>query len=147
MKPVQRERKDKRYLLTLDLKPFGSQVKQKHSASKEFQSLAVRGKKLMTSRNSNRKSAYQNNEQICQENMEVQPGRSLQMNVYQSNTYRKNFSWLQFDDKLSVQERQHVKDQQSDIPTSAAHLTYPSSGQEHKLRHDNIIPSKIVWKI
>ena len=87
----------------------------------------MRGKKLMTSRNSDRKSAYQNNE-ICQENMEVQPGQSLQMNVYQSNTYRKNFSWLQFDDKLSVQERQHVKDQQSDIPTSAAHLTYPSSG-------------------
>ena len=30
------------------LKPFKSEVKGKHSAGKEFQSLAVRGKKLLT---------------------------------------------------------------------------------------------------
>ena len=34
--------------LILDLKPFRSQVKRKHSIGKEFQSLALRGKKLLT---------------------------------------------------------------------------------------------------
>ena len=37
----------KRCLLILDLKPFKSYVKGKHSIS-EFQSLAVQGKKLLT---------------------------------------------------------------------------------------------------
>ena len=38
----------KRCLLILVLKPFRSQAKGKHSISKEFQSLAVQGKKLLT---------------------------------------------------------------------------------------------------
>ena len=38
----------KKCLLTLDLKPFISQVKGKYSAGKEFLSLAVQGKKLLT---------------------------------------------------------------------------------------------------
>ena len=37
-----------RCLLILDLKPFKSWVKEKHSAGREFQSLAVRGKILLT---------------------------------------------------------------------------------------------------
>ena len=36
------------YLLTLDLKSFISYIKGKHTAGKEFQSLAVRGKELLT---------------------------------------------------------------------------------------------------
>ena len=40
--------KKKKCLFTLDLKPFRSQVKEKHSAGTEFQSLAEGGKKLLT---------------------------------------------------------------------------------------------------
>ena len=38
----------KRCLLILDIKPLRSQVKGKHSISRKFQNLAVRGKKLLT---------------------------------------------------------------------------------------------------
>ena len=38
----------KRCLLILDLKPLRSYVKGKHSVGREFQSLAVRGKELLT---------------------------------------------------------------------------------------------------
>ena len=47
-KSVKKEPTVKRYLLILDLKPLRSQVKGKHSIGREFQSLAVRGKKLLT---------------------------------------------------------------------------------------------------
>ena len=47
-KAVYKEPKDKRCLLTLDLKLFRSSVKEKHYASIELQSLAVWGKKLLT---------------------------------------------------------------------------------------------------
>ena len=40
--------KDKRYLLTLDLVPFLSEIKGKNSTGKELQSLAVWGNKLLT---------------------------------------------------------------------------------------------------
>ena len=45
---VYKEPTVKRCLLILDLNPFRSQVKGKHSIGKEFQSLAVRGMKLLT---------------------------------------------------------------------------------------------------
>ena len=44
--------------------------------------------------------------------MEVEPVEPLQINIYQSNTYRKDLSWLQFNDEQRVQERQQVKNQQ-----------------------------------
>ena len=47
-KSVQKEPTVKRCLLILDLKPLRSQVKGKHSIGREFQSLAARGKKLLT---------------------------------------------------------------------------------------------------
>ena len=47
-KSVQKEPTVKRCLLILDLKPPRSQVKGKHSQDREFQSLAVWGKKLLT---------------------------------------------------------------------------------------------------
>ena len=43
------------------------------------------------------------------------PVEPLQMNIYQSNTYKKELSWLYFNDKPSVQERQQVKNQQLHI--------------------------------
>ena len=45
---VQKEPTVQRCLLILGLKPFTSQVKENHSIGREFQSLAVRGKKLLT---------------------------------------------------------------------------------------------------
>ena len=48
MKSVQKEPTVKRCLLILDLKPLRSYMKGKHSIGREFQSLAVRGKKLLT---------------------------------------------------------------------------------------------------
>ena len=51
----------------------------------------------------------------------------VQMNIYQSNTYKEDLRWPYFDDEPSVQERQQELDQQSYIPVSVAHLTYPSS--------------------
>ena len=47
-KSVSKEPTVKRCLLILDLKPFRSQAKGKHSIGREFRSLAVRGKKLST---------------------------------------------------------------------------------------------------
>ena len=47
-KSVQKEPTIKRCLLILDLKPLRSQTKAKNSIGREFQSLAVRGKKLLT---------------------------------------------------------------------------------------------------
>ena len=47
----------------------------------------------------------------------------LQMNICQSNTHKKNLSWLHFDDEPRVQERQQVKDQQSCISVFAAYPT------------------------
>ena len=48
--------------------------------------------------------------------MEVEPVQLVQTNIYQSNTYRKDLSWLHFDDEPRAQERQQLKAQQSNIP-------------------------------
>ena len=58
---------------------------------------------------------YQNNVKTSLKNKEVEPVEPVQMNLYQSNTYRNDLSWLHFDDEPRVQERQQVKDQQSCI--------------------------------
>ena len=47
-KSIQKEPTVQRCLLILDLKPFRSQVKGKHSIGREFQNLSVRGKELLT---------------------------------------------------------------------------------------------------
>ena len=39
----------------------------------------------------------------------------IQINIYQSYAYRKDLSWLHFDNEPRVQERQQLKDQQSHI--------------------------------
>ena len=49
------------------------------------------------------------------------------MNIYQSDTYRKDFSWLDFDNEPRIQERQQKKDQQSCNPVFVAYPTIPSS--------------------
>ena len=68
------------------------------------------------------------------------------MKIYQSNTCRKDVSWLHFDNEPRVQQRQ-VKEQHSYICVFVAYLLFPSSSKEHQLRHDNSIPCKAVWYI
>ena len=48
------------------------------------------------------------------------PVKPVQINIYESNTYRKDLSWLHFDDEPWIQERQQVKDQQSHISVFVA---------------------------
>ena len=51
----------------------------------------------------------------------------VQINIYQNNVYRKNFSWQHFDDGQRVQDRQQMKDQQSCISVFVAYVTISSS--------------------
>ena len=52
---------------------------------------------------------------------------AVQMNIDQSNMYRKDLNWLHLEDELRVQERQQVKRQQSYIFIFVAYRTIPSS--------------------
>ena len=76
--------------------------------------------------------------------MEVVSFEPLQINIYQSNNYRKDFSWLYVDDEPRVQERQYMKDQHSYISVFVAYLIFSSSSLEHQFRHDNSIPCMAV---
>ena len=58
--------------------------------------------------------------------------------LYQSNTYRKDLSWLHFNDESRSQERQQEKEQQSCLSDFVAYLTIPSSNQKHKSRHATV---------
>ena len=49
------------------------------------------------------------------------------MNNYQSNTYRKDLSWLHFDNEPRVKKRHPVNNQQYCISVSVAYPTIPSS--------------------
>ena len=60
------------------------------------------------------------------ESKEVEPGEPVQMNIYQGNTYRKDLSWLYFDDDPMVSDRLQVKEQQSYMAISVAYLTFTS---------------------
>ena len=53
---------------------------------------------------------YQNKEYTSLENKEMEPPKPVQMNICQSNTYRKDLSWLHFDGEPSAQQ---VKNQNS----------------------------------
>ena len=59
---------------------------------------------------------YQNNEYTSLENKEVEPIQPVQMNIYQSNTYKKDLSWLYFNSEAKVQERQQTKDSSPAYP-------------------------------
>ena len=47
----------------------------------------------------------------------------VQINIYESSSYKKDFSWLNFHDEPRVQDRQQVKDHQSYISIFVAYLT------------------------
>ena len=63
-------------------------------------------------------------------NKEVESAEPVQMNIYQSNIYKKDLSWLHFDDEPWVQERQQVKVQQSSISVFIAYLTMPRDTEQ-----------------
>ena len=75
---------------------------------------------LVTSRNGDRKIM----QSIRITSRQVEP---LPMNIYQSNTYRKDLRWPHFDDEPRVQEKHQLKDHQSCIFVFVACLTIPSS--------------------
>ena len=71
----------------------------------------------------------------------------VQINIYQSNTYKKGFSWSHLDHEPRVQERQQVFDQHSYNHVSAVYLIYPNRSQEQQPSHCNSVPSKAVCQI
>ena len=73
--------------------------------------------------------------------MEVEPVEPVQMNIYQSNTYRKDLSWLNFDNEPRVRDSA-VKEG----PT-VLHIHFSSLSNYLKSTHDNSIPCMTVWKI
>ena len=52
----------------------------------------------------------QNNVWTCHKNEEVKAVQPAKINIYRSNTYKKDLSWLHLGDKPRVQERPQVKD-------------------------------------
>ena len=48
---------------------------------------------------------YSDYEQTYPQNKKVEPVEPVQMNICQSNTYRKDLDWLHFDIEARVQER------------------------------------------
>ena len=70
----------------------------------------------------------------------MEPVELVQKNIYQSNTYIKDFSWPHFDGEPKVQEKQQGKNQQSCRSVFVACLTIPSSNWGYQPRHDNSIP-------
>ena len=83
----------------------------------------------------------------------MEPVQSIQMNIYRSNTCRKDLNWLHFDNDPKVQESQQVKDQQSHISVSVVYLTYLSSTSPgkttvlHACQYGSIIDIKSnLWR-
>ena len=100
---------------------YRQKIPESSSARKETVDIDI----LVTSRNGDRK--------VIQSIriMSRPPSRKRKWNqmsqFYQSNTYRKDLSWLHFDNEPRVQEKQQVKDQQSCIFVFVACQTIPSS--------------------
>ena len=57
----------------------------------------------------------------------MEPVQPVKISIYQSNIYRKDLSWLRFDDEPRVQGRPQVKEQQPNIYVFVTYLTIPSS--------------------
>ena len=57
----------------------------------------------------------------------MEPVEPAEMNIYESNTDRKDLSWLRFSTMSEGLKRQQEKDQQSFTPIFVAYLTIPTS--------------------
>ena len=103
---------------------------------------------FLASRNGDRKIMQSMKKRVdLLDNKEVEPVEPLQMNIYQSNIYRKSLNWLHFEDEPRGQERHQVKYQQPYISVFIGYLTTPSSNWEYQPRHDNNILCMVVWWI
>ena len=80
------------------------------------------------------------------EKKEVKPVGPVLKKIYQSNTYRKNFTWEHFNKEARVQKNQQVKDEQSCIFVFVDCQAIPRSNQGHQPRRDNSIPYLDVRK-
>ena len=60
---------------------------------------------------------------------EAESAKTVQMNIYQSKTYRKHLNWLYLDDKP---RRQQMKKQHPYISVSGICLKHPSSNYEYQ---------------
>ena len=76
----------------------------------------------------------------------MEPVDPVLKNIYQSNTYRKDF-WGNFDNEPRVQEKQQMNNRKSCILVFVACLTISSINKQHHLRRDNSIPYMGVWLI
>ena len=54
---------------------------------------------------------YQTNEKTSLEKKKVEQVESVFKNIYQSNTYKKDFGWPHFGNEPTVQDKQQVKEQ------------------------------------
>ena len=52
----------------------------------------------------------------------MKPVQPVYINIYQSNSYRKDLSWIHFDDESRAQETQQVKEQHAQFGTTSSHL-------------------------
>ena len=111
----------------------------KHSIGREFQSLAMRGKKLLT--------------QISLKHIGIQEWlqkshTTYQNKIYESySTYRRGLSWPHFSYEPRIQQRQQRKNQQSYISVFVVFVAILSNSQQYPSRHDDSIPCKAVWQI
>ena len=60
-------------------------------------------------------------------NKELEPLKPVQMDMYQSNIYRKGLILLHFNDEPEVQEKQQVTDLESPVSIFAHYLAILSS--------------------
>ena len=72
----------------------------------------------------------------------MERGEQVQMNIYQSNTYRKDLRWIHFDDEPRVSEQ--VKDHQNYISVFVA---YPKekTGEDWTKLLEKQIEKKNIW--
>ena len=56
----------------------------------------------------------------------MEPVEPVQIDTYQINTYRKDLSWLHFDNQLRDQEKQQVMEKQSNISIFVAYPIFSS---------------------
>ena len=77
--------------------------------------------------------------------MDLEVVQPLWISIDQSNNYRKEFSWLHFDNEPRVQEGQLVKDQQFYRPISLIHLIFSRKCNEQQHGYDSSIPFKAIW--
>ena len=64
----------------------------------------------------------------------MEPVDPVQKNIYQSNTYSKDLTWLHFDDDPSIHEKQQMNNQQSCISVKEQVLHVLHTSQTYRIR-------------